>query len=243
MRLTLNLKVVLKDKDTYLCNESRRMNSSYVSPAIAKKRLGIFDTTLRGWANRGWIEVVRTPGGQRLYNVEKFIHDNLQGDRDITRSVAQRRICYCRVSSSGQKDDLERQKTYMQGKFPDHEIICDVGSGLNFKRKGLQTLLDHCFKGMVAEVVVAHRDRLCRFGFDLLEWTFHKHGAKLVVLDQGNMSPEDELASDLISIVHVFSCRINGKRKYAKKGKYRNEMSDNTTVPVGEGPQDHPDLV
>jgi predicted site-specific integrase-resolvase len=216
------------------------MNACYVSTAHAKKRLGIFDTTLRTWANHGWIEVVRTPGGQRLYNVDKFISENLQNGAKQT--VTQRKICYCRVSSAGQKDDLERQKAFMQSKFPTHEIICDVGSGLNFKRKGLQTLLDHCFKGMVSEVVVAHRDRLCRFGFDLLEWTFHKHGAQLVVLDQGNMSPEDELANDLISIVHVFSCRINGKRKYAKKGK-ENEVSDNSSLPVSEGPEDHPDMV
>jgi len=119
------------------------------------------------------------------------------------------------------------------------ESICDIGSGLNFKRKGLQTLLELCFKGLVSEVVVAHRDRLCRFRFELLEWTFNKHNARLVVLDQGNSSPEDELASDLISIVHVFSCRINGKRKYRR----RNEKSECAIVPVGEGQENDPDVV
>ena len=212
--------------------------STYVPTHVAKETLGVFDSTLRSWADKGYIEVLRTPGKQRLYNVAKFIRDNRQGDTG-DRPVTNRKICYCRVSSAGQRDDLDRQKTHMQERYPNHEIICDVGSGLNFKRKGLQTLLDLCFKNLVSEVVIAHRDRLCRFGFDLLEWTLHKHGAQLMVLDQGSMSPEDELASDLISIVHVFSCRINGKRKY----KRRDEVQADTPVPLPEGPEDHPDVV
>lgn len=213
------------------------MTSTYVSTQHTKKQLGVSECTLRNWADRGWIEVVRTPGGQRLYNINKFVNDNKQGNP--LSQITARKICYCRVSSAGQKDDLERQKAFMQESFPTHEIICDVGSGLNFKRKGLQALLELCFKGLVSEVIVAHRDRLCRFGFDLLEWTFNKHNARLVVLDQGNSSPEDELASDLISIVHVFSCRINGKRKYKK----RNEKSECEVVPVSEGQENDPDVV
>jgi predicted site-specific integrase-resolvase len=122
----------------------------------------------------------------------------------------------------------------MQEKYPEHEILWDIGSGINFKRKQLLWLLEQSTLGNVKEVVVAHRDRLCRFGFELIEWFFHKHNVKLVVLDDSKSSPQQELVTDLLSIITVFSRRIHGLRKYSetlKKDKVlSNETAENNSV-------------
>lgn len=111
----------------------------------------------------------------------------------------------------------------MQSKYPDHTILKDVGSGLNFKRKQLLFLLEECTMGRVGEVVVACRDRLCRFGFELLEWFFSKNSVKLVVLEQ------QELVADFISIITVFSCRVHGLRKYRDKVKEDSSLPNTGT--------------
>jgi predicted site-specific integrase-resolvase len=125
---------------------------------------------------------------------------------------------YCRVSSHKQKDDLERQISTLQAKFPNYKVFKDVASGLAFKkRKGLQRLLDQVQSGTIKEVVVAHRDRLARFSIEVIEWILRQAGATLVVLHDRvdpNPSPEQELAEDLMAVVTVFSCRFNGKRRY-----------------------------
>ena len=124
----------------------------------AAQTLGVHPNTLRRWANQGKIQFVKTAAGQHLYDV-----DALLGGNKPTR-----RICYCRVSSAQQKDDLDRQVASLQAQFPEHSIIRDVGSGLNFRRKGFQSLLESICKGEVGELVVAHRDRLARCCFDLI---------------------------------------------------------------------------
>ncbi|CAN2040547.1 putative resolvase [Candidatus Magnetomoraceae bacterium gMMP-15] len=98
--------------------------------------------------------------------------------------------------------------------------------GLNFKRKGLITLLDRCYNGVVGTVVVAHRDRLARFGFDIFKHAIESNGGKLMVLDKISCSPEEELTQDLLSILHVFSCRMHGLRSYRKKIKKDTALSD-----------------
>ncbi len=105
----------------------------------------------------------------------------------------------------------------MSEKYPDHTVVSDIGSGINFKRKSLRRILEQVFKGNVSEVVVAHRDRLCRFAFELFHWILKTHGVKLVVLDQTLGAPQQELAEDLLAITQVFACRLNGKRKYKIK--------------------------
>lgn len=106
----------------------------------------------------------------------------------------------------------------MQSRYPNYRIVTDIGSGINFKRKSLRMLLELSSKGLVEEVVVAYRDRLCRFAFELIEWFFQIHKVKLVVLNESmGTSGEAELAEDLLAIINVFNCRVNGKRKYTKK--------------------------
>lgn len=181
----------------------------YIPGRKAANKLGVHQNTLRKWANEGKIPHIKTPAKQRLYDVDAFLADK----------VEKKSVCYCRVSSYKQRDDLERQVEHMRRRYPQHEIVTDIGSGLNSKRKGLRAILELADQGKLGEVVVAHRDRLCRFGFDLVEWWIALHGGKIVVLNDVSLSPEAELSQDLLSIIHVFSCRMHGLRKYAREIK------------------------
>ena len=188
----------------------------YVPTREAQKVIGVPSFTLRQWADSGHIDTIRTPGGKRLYNIAKFVNKRSTANNQL--SDTREKICYCRVSSVGQKEDLERQVQSMQSLFPDHKIITDIGSGINFKRKGLLNILELSQSGAVSEVVVAYRDRLCRFAFELFEWFFQHNKVKLVVLNKEmDASGNTELAEDLLSIIHVFNCRAQGKRKYKKR--------------------------
>lgn len=186
----------------------------FVSSKEAAKRLGLHPNTLRAYADDGKIEHYRTESGQRRYNVESYLGNA------STASV----VCYCRVSSSKQRDDLERQAQFMREHYPEAEIIKDIGSGLNYKRKGLKTILERAVRGDKLKVVVAHRDRLCRFGFELIEHIIKLAGGEIVVLKESSLSPEQELTTDLLSIIHVFSFRLHGLRNY--KSKIREAVSD-----------------
>jgi predicted site-specific integrase-resolvase len=186
----------------------------YYKTAKAAKLLGVHPNTLRAWDREGKISTIRTPSGQRLFDVSKFLQQE------------QKVLCYARVSSQKQKDDLQRQISYLQEKFPQAEIIKDIGSGINFKRKGLLNLINQIEQGRVGKVVVAHKDRLCRFAFDLLKQLFEKHGTQIVVLNEVSCSPEQELVQDLTTIVHVFSCRLHGLRKYSKTLKEDSDLPE-----------------
>ena len=185
---------------------------AYVTTRKASEALGVCASTLRRWADEGKIRFIRTTtANQRLYDVESFLRD-----REATTSEREH-ILYCRVSSAKQKDDLERQITFMRNRYPNHTIVTDVASGINFKRKGLKTILERAMSGDKLEIVVAHRDRLARFGFDLIRYIIERSGGRLVVLSQTIFSPEEELTRDLLNILHVFSCRMHGLRNYKKQ--------------------------
>jgi putative resolvase len=179
----------------------------YVPLREAKRTLGLCGKTLRKYADEEKIETIRSPGGKRLFNLESFI--GLPTKNYI--------FCYCRVSSAKQKDDLARQVTFMREKFPSAQIIQDIGSGLNFKRKGLRSILERAMCGDKLTLVVAHRDRLARFGFELIEFVIQKTGGEILVLDRTEHSPERELTEDLLAILTVFSCRMHGLRRYCTK--------------------------
>jgi predicted site-specific integrase-resolvase len=129
-----------------------------------------------------------------------------------------------------QMDDLERQKDFFRREYPDYELVTDVGSGLNWKRKGLKTILEQSMLGNIERVVVAHRDRLCRFAFELIEFIFESNNVKLLVLDtEAGESGNDELTSDILSIIHVYSCRSMGKRRYtSQKNKNISKQETNS---------------
>lgn len=181
----------------------------YVPLREAVKRLGLHKNTLRKYADNGIIPSIRNQAGQRMFDVEAYLGAN-------TGSAT---ICYCRVSSPKQRDDLNRQVAYMHSLYPDAEIIKDIGSGLNFKRQGLRSVLDRLLKGDKLTIIVACKDRLCRFGFELIQYLVEQNGGNIVVLEQTIYCPNAELTQDLLSIIHVFSCRMHGLRKYGKKIK------------------------
>ncbi len=182
----------------------------------AIERLGLHGDTLRKYADDGTIRSIRTEGGKRLFEIDEYLRK---------RTGTNTTICYCRVSSPKQKDDLERQVQYMRERYPEAEIIKDIGSGINFKRKGLNTILERAMQGDKLKIVVAFKDRLARFGFELIEFIVNKNGGEILVLDRIELSPEQELTTDILQILHVFSCRINGMRKYHNQIKEDKDLS------------------
>jgi predicted site-specific integrase-resolvase len=196
----------------------------YFSCEETKKLTRVSSQTLRRWDKESKIRSIKNVSGTRMYNkqdVYKYI------GRDY-RSHEKQKIAYCRISSKKQSDDLERQKDFYRSKYPNHELVTDIGSGINWKRKGLKTILEQAMSGKIEEVVVAHRDRLCRFAFELIEFILQTNGVKLIVLDGNShseknpsgsiintkQSSDTELADDILSIIHVYSCRQMGKRRY-----------------------------
>ena len=198
------------------------MEDEYITTKEAKEISKVTVKTLRLWDKEGKIRTIRTSSNIRRYNIKDI--QNIINNSDTNQT--KEKICYCRVSSREQMDDLDRQKDFFRNKFPTHVLVTDVGSGINWKRKGLTTILDKAMHGDISEVVVAHRDRLCRFAFELLEWIFKRNGVKLVVLnEEKDHSSDKDLTDDILSIIHVYSNRKIGKRRY----KYKNK--ENTSIP------------
>ena len=130
-------------------------------------------------------------------------------------------IGYCRISNHKQKDDLERQidnvRIYLQAKGQPFEIISDVGSGIDYKKKGLQELIRRISQNQVEKVVVLYKDRLLRFGFELIEYIASLYNCEIEIIDNTEKSEQQELVEDLVQIITVFSCKLQGKR--ANKAK------------------------
>ena len=196
---------------------------AYVNTRKAVALLGVHPNTLRKWANDGRIEHIRSPGGWRLYNVDAFLRE------EVGVGV----VCYARVSSYAAKDDLRGQVALLQSRYPGAEIVKDIGGGLNWKRKGLVALLERLYSGEKLRIVVAHKDRLARFGFELIEWLAKQNGGEFVVLDESSCCPEQELTEDILSILDSFSCRLYGLRKYRDKIEKDKTLSDKRAKGVG----------
>ena len=181
--------------------------------------LGVTIKTLQRWEREGkLIPVGRTGSNRRRYTEAQLLAHT--GRRPPP--VATRTIAYCRVSSSAQRPDLANQRAVLEQftaarGLANVEFIEEVGGGLNFQRKRFVSLMDAIGRGEVATLVLAHRDRLTRFGF---EWFAHyalSHGCELMVLNQERLSPEQEMVQDLMTIVHCFSSRLYGLRNYRRK--------------------------
>lgn len=202
---------------------------TYVSTKEARKCINVTTQTLINWSKTSKIRTRLSPSGFRLYNLQDLY--SITGC--TTPSKQKKKIVYCRVSSRTQLDDLERQKSFMQSKFPNYDLVTDCGSGINWKRKGLQTILESTMRGEVQEVVVAHRDRLCRFAFELIQFIMEFNKTKLTVLNsEDGKSKDQELADDVLSIIQIYTCRKNGTRKYkSQKNKNlpNNETKENNT--------------
>lgn len=196
-----------------------------------RQRYSITPQTLRNWAEKGHIKLLQFSGkhGKCVYNeadVNAYIGM-------VPKPTPKKRILYVRVSSTKQKEDLERQRNDLVTLYPQHDrIITDIGSGVNFNRKGLRTLLDLIYEGVVGEVVVMHRDRLARIGGDLLDGIFKKFGVKLVVHCQSEEN-DDGKSDELMSIITLFVASHNGKRAAANRKRRRvgdGEEGESTTT-------------
>lgn len=184
------------------------------------KAIGKSQGTLRNWERSGkLIPHHKTESGTRYYT-ESQVNEYL--NLYPNKSNAQRKIIgYCRVSTKKQKDDLERQvesvKTYCLAKGYQFEIIEDIGSGINYNKKGLKKLTKMVTSNEVEKIVILYKDRLVRFGFELIQNICNDFDVEIEIIDSTPKTDEEELVEDMIQIVTVFSCRLQGKR--ANKAK------------------------
>lgn len=184
----------------------------YYSIAEFSKILNVSAQTLRNWNKSGKLTPHHTgSNGYRYYS-----HEQLNQVLNIKPNLNRKTIGYCRVSSNKQKDDLERQinnmKTYLLAQGKPFEIIEDIGSGINYKKKGLKQLIKQVIQGEVDKIVVLYKDRLLRFGFELIEYICTLYHCEIEIVDTTKKSEQEELVEDLIQIVTVFSCRLQGRR-------------------------------
>ena len=191
-----------------------------LKPNEMAKRLNVTVGTLQRWDREGKLKAFRTQTNRRYYTEEQ-INNFLNIE---TPEKSKMNIAYSRVSSHQQKYELKNQENFIKefatgsGIVID-EYISDVGSGLNYKRQGLLKLLELVMQRKASKIFITYKDRLVRFGFELIEWICNEFGTEIVVLNDRQSSPKKEIISDLISIIHVFSCRIYGFRKYKTKIK------------------------
>ena len=194
----------------------------YLSGSKASKVLGVHQRTLYQWDAKKIIETIRTPGGKRLYNVKKYLEEtnkNIEENKEeIEIIINKEKIIYGRVSSNNQKDDLERQIKILKKYYPKYTLIKDIGSGVNLNRRGLRKIIDLAIEGKIEEVVVVHKDRLCRFGYELIEDLIFKYSnGKITIINEvENKEPKEELVEDVLQIMNIFVAKMNGLKKYNK---------------------------
>lgn len=185
----------------------------------AARQLGVSVKTLQRWDREGrLVPAARSAGGRRLYAESQLL-------RQLGRSVPgrpQRVIAYCRVSSHAQKPDLRNQRRVLEEfivarGLANVEFIEEIGGGLNFRRRRLLELTDAIGRREVRTLVLAHRDRLIRFGYEWFEYFAAAHDCELLVLNQERLSPEAEMVQDMMTIVHCFSSRLYGLRNYRRQ--------------------------
>ena len=191
--------------------------SKYYSIREFSKILGVTAQTLRNWDTNGKLHPHHTSSnGYRYYSREQ-LNQVLNIKPNIDKMV----VGYCRVSSNKQKDDLEKQienmKLYLNAQGKPYEIISDIGSGINYKKKGLQDLIKRISQNQVEKVVVMHKDRLTQFGFELIEYVANLHHCDIEIVDNTEKIEKEELAEDLVQIITEFSCK--SQRKHVNKVK------------------------
>ncbi|MCC0662016.1 IS607 family transposase [Clostridioides sp. ZZV14-6044] len=192
--------------------------SKHYKPKEFAELLNMSVITLQRWDNDGKLKAFRTPTNRRYYTHEQYLeYTGIHKETD-NRKV----VIYTRVSTSNQKDDLKNQVEFLRqyanskGIIVD-EVIEDYGSGLNYNRKKWNKLIDSCMTNEVNTIIITHKDRFIRFGYDWFERFLTKFNVEIIVVNNESLSPQEELVQDIISILHIFSCRIYGLKKYKKK--------------------------
>ena len=190
----------------------------YYSSKTVTQILGVTAQTLRNWDKEGKLKPSYVKSnGYRYYSEDSILSYTQERKTKKNLNV----IGYARVSSKKQADDLDRQvnnlKTYLDSKYTDYEIMTDIGSGINYTKPGLKKLIEKINRKEVDLIVVLYKDRLLRFGFELIEYFAELNNVKIEILDKIDKNQDQELVEDLVQIVTVFSCKIQGKRKAKTK--------------------------
>lgn len=191
------------------------------------KKVGLTTASLRRMHKSGeCIPYHITKGGTRYYSLDQL--------KDFSTADKKEKLVigYCRVSTLSQKDDLDTQinnvKSYMYAKGYNFEIISDIGSGINYKKKGLQELLEKINNQEISKIIVLYKDRLIRFGFELIEYLCKINNIEIEIIDNTEQSKEQELSDDLIQIITVFANRLYGQRSKRTK-QLINEVKKNVS--------------
>lgn len=210
------------------------MNTSNVrnyKPKDFAALLGVSVKTLQRWDREGILKANRTPTDRRYYTYDQYLEFKNSPMESDERQV----VVYARVSTRNQKNELENQVLFLRefcnakGIVVD-KCIKDYGSGLNYNRKKWNELLDDIMERKIKTVIVTHKDRFIRFGFEWFEKFCAKFGVEILVVNNEDLSPQEELVQDIVSILHVFSCRLYGLRKYKvqieRDGEIAKELQD-----------------
>ena len=200
------------------------MNKIY-KPNEFGKMIGRTVNTLQRWDREGILKARRTPTNRRYYTEEDYY--NIMGiQQENAENQVNDVIIYARVSNQNQKDDLKNQveflKTYANAKgYIISSIITDIGSGLDYNRKGFNSIL---YSAKKQKILISYTDRFVRFGYSWFDNFLKSKGSEIIVVNNQTLSPKQELVEDLISIIQIFSYRIDGLKKYKKKIKNDEEL-------------------
>jgi YD repeat-containing protein len=192
------------------------MSSTY-TPKEFGQLIGKATKTLQKWDREGRLKAHRSPQSNRRF----YTHDQYLEYMGLKAHNGGKTIVYARVSTAAQKPDLVNQMAALKAYCESRQIkvdewMQDIGSGLNYKRKQFGRLMEQVELGQVRRIIIAHRDRLVRFGYDYFDALCERHNTELIVVNGDSLSPEQELVQDLIAIVTVFSARLQGLRSYKK---------------------------
>ena len=201
-------------------------NITNYKPKDFAELLGVSVKTLQRWDRDGILKANRTPTDRRYYTYDQYLQfKGIQTENDIRDTVI-----YARVSTRNQKDDLQNQVEFLKQFCNAKGIIVnqcveDFGSGLNYNRKKWNRLLDEVMANKIKTIVISNKDRFIRFGYDWFEKFCEKFNTKIIIVNNETLSPNEELVQDIISILHVFSCRLYGLRKYKNQIKEDEEIA------------------
>ena len=193
--------------------------SRYITPQEAQRMFGFHPKTLNRWALAGKVDFIRSVGGHARYSVdslEQVIHT--EDNRKI--------ILYARVSTSTQKDDLQSQSDYISKAYPQCRVISEIGSGMNFKRKKFIDIMEAVARKEIKLIVIAHKDRLVRFGFEFIEWFCNFNNCKIEIINNTYKTPHQELVEDFMVIMHCFSSKLYFLRRYKDEIKKEVENAE-----------------
>lgn len=198
----------------------------YVTPKEACNYYGVTHPSLRRWASSDKIKFIRTPGGDFRYWIDE--NENLESNLIRTE------IIYARVIHAKYQNDLQYQIEYLTQKYPNAIVEKEIGSSLDFNRKGIQNVLNLILSGQVNTLIITHKDRICRFGFDFFEWFCKKYNTTIII-DNKDLKlnfTNEELVEDLFTITNCFSNKLYGNKKFKIKNKHNDSDNDNSHTDI-----------